>query len=300
MPAPSARPDRPDRPNTDLRTSELRADAIGAESISANDVGGVLAALRERAPLVHCLTNVVVAQWTANLLLAVGASPIMVDNPHEAAPMAAAADAVLVNLGTPSDETVAAMLLAVAAATSAATPWVLDPVGAGALSWRTRTAERLLAPTTPDRSAPTILRGNASEILALAGGAGGKGVDATHSPEAALPAAIALAREHGCVVAISGEVDHLTDGERVVRVANGHPLLTRVTGVGCALGALMAACCAVTPDALLAAVTATATLTVAAETAANASAGPGSFAVALLDALAAIEPDGLVDRVRLA
>lgn len=253
-----------------------------------------LTALREHSPLVQCLTNIVAAQWTANVLLAAGAAPAMVDNPHEAGAFAKVAGGVLVNLGTPHDDTVAAMDAAVSAAREAGTPWVLDPVAAGALPWRTDIARRLLA-----ESAPAIVRGNASEVLALDGGSGGKGVDSTHSPEAAAEQAARIAAAHDTVIAVSGPVDHLTDGERMVRVSNGHPWLTQVTGVGCALGALMAAYAAVCEDRLLAATAATATLTVAAERAAESTRGPGGFAVALLDELSLLEPGELAARVRL-
>ncbi len=264
-----------------------------APMIRPAECADALATLRERSPLVQCLTNIVVAQWTANVLLAVGAAPAMVDNPKEAGAFARIAGGVLVNLGTPYADTAAAMEQAVAGATDAGTPWVLDPVAAGALAWRTEIARTLLS----DR--PTVLRGNASEVMALTGGAGGKGVDSVDTPEAALAAAVELAGRHGTVVAISGPVDHLTDGDRVVRVANGHPLLTRVTGVGCALGAMIAGFAAVLDDPLLAATAATATLTVAADAAAADTAGPGSFAVALLDHLALLRPAELADRVRL-
>jgi len=263
------------------------------DPVTAAGCAEALAAVRDNAPLVHCLTNIVVAQWTANVLLAAGAAPAMVDNPEEAGPFAAIAGSVLINLGTPYAETVAAMDRAVAAATEAGTPWVLDPVAAGALAWRTEIAGKFLA------ARPTVLRGNASEVMALTGGKGGKGVESVDSPEAALPAAKDLARLHGTVVAVSGPVDQLTDGDRVARISNGHPLLTRVTGVGCALGALMAAFAAVVDDRLLAATAATATLTVSADRAAERATGPGSFAVALLDELAAVTPDELAERVRL-
>ena len=264
-----------------------------ASTIRSGDCADALATLRERAPLVQCLTNVVVTQWTANVLLAVGAAPAMVDNPEEAGPFAAIAGGVLVNLGTPQAHTVSAMQLAVAAANQSGTAWVLDPVAAGALAWRTDIARKLLA------ESPTVLRGNASEVLALTGGVGGKGVESVDSPEAALPAAVDLAGLHGTVVAVSGPVDHLTDGDRVVRVSNGHPLLTKVTGVGCALGAMMAAFAAVVDDALLAAVAATATLTVCGDIAAARAPLPGSFAVALLDELAALTPENLAARGEL-
>lgn len=261
--------------------------------LTSDDVAACFAALTEQGPLVQYLTNVVVAGWTANVLLAVGAAPAMVDNSREAAGFAAVAGGVLVNLGTPYPETVAAMEAAASSASAAVTPWVLDPVAAGALPWRTEVAQRLLA------ASPTIVRGNASEILALAGGAGGRGVDATHDAEDTVDVARSIARRHGTVVAVSGRVDVITDGDRVVRVENGHPWLTRVTGVGCALGALMAATAATGADPVGAAVTATAAVTVAAEGAVEHSRGPGSFAAALLDELAALTPDELAVEVRL-
>jgi len=225
--------------------------------ITPQALADALAALREQPPLVQCLTNVVVAGWTANVLLAVGAAPAMVDNPHEAGEFATIAGGVLVNLGTPDDDTASAMHLAVAAAKQAGTPWVLDPVAAGALAWRTGLAQQLLS-----EARPAIIRGNASEILALAGGTGGRGVESVDTPEAAAQVAMDVAEQEQTVIAVSGPVDHITDGSRLVRVANGHPWLTRVTGGGCALGALMAAFAAVTPDAVVAAAAATATLTV--------------------------------------
>ena len=263
-------------------------------SVTRGGLADALTALRDRPPLVQCLTNIVVAGWTANVLLAVGAAPAMVDNPHEAGEFAAIAGGVLVNLGTPYDDTAAAMHLAIAGAALAGTPWVLDPVAAGALGWRTALAQQLLG-----EARPTIIRGNASEILALAGGTGGKGVESVDSPEAAAEVARLLADQQQSVIAVSGPTDHITDGTRMIRLSNGHPWLTRVTGVGCALGALMAAFAAVVPDAVVAAAAATATLTVAADAAAEQSRGPGTFAVALLDELARIEPAQLAERVRI-
>lgn len=261
---------------------------------TADSLADALRTLRERQPLVQCLTNIVVAQWTANVLLASGAAPAMVDNPHEAGEFAGIAGAVLVNLGTPYDDTTSAMATAVTSASGSGTPWVLDPVAAGAAAWRTSVAFSLLESATP-----SIIRGNASEILALAGGTGGRGVDSVDTAEAALPVAQTLALRHGTAVAISGPVDHITDGHRVVRIANGHPVMTRVTGVGCALGALMAAFTAVLDDDFLAAAAATAVLTVAADEAAAVAPRPGSFAVALLDQLDALTPESLAARVRL-
>lgn len=263
-------------------------------TVTPHDLADALTALRDKPPLVQCLPNIVAAGWTANVLLAVGASPAMVDNPQEAGKFATVAGGVLVNLGTPYADTARAMHLAAAGAKQMGTPWVLDPVAAGALGWRTSVAHQLLR-----EARPTIIRGNASEIMALAGGAGGRGVESLDSPEAAVEIAKGLARQQHSVIAVSGPTDHITDGERVVRLSNGHPLLTRVTGVGCALGALMAAFAAVVPDAVVAAAAATATLTVAADSAARDARGPGSFAVALLDELSLLQPADLAARVRI-
>jgi hydroxyethylthiazole kinase len=262
--------------------------------VTPQDLAVALATLRDQPPLVQCLTNVVAAGWTANVLLAVGAAPAMVDNAHEAGDFATLAGGVLINLGTPYDDTADAMHLAVAHAKQAGIPWVLDPVGAGALRWRTDLAQQLIHETQP-----TIIRGNASEILAMAGGGGGRGVESVDSPEAAAEVARVLANQQQSVVAVSGQTDHITDGTQLVRLSNGHPWLTRVTGVGCALGALMAAFAAVVPDTLVAAAAATATLTVAAESAARQARGPGTFAVALLDELSLLEPTDLAARVRI-
>ncbi|GAB3667269.1 hydroxyethylthiazole kinase [Nocardioides korecus] len=254
----------------------------------------VLQRLRERAPLVHCMTNVVVTNVTANGLLAVGASPAMVENAEESADFARIADGLLVNLGTLSRERAEAMPLAAAAARESGTPWVLDPVAVGALAFRTTLAAALL------EHRPAVVRGNASEVLALAGAAGsGRGVDSTVSAEAAVDAARGLARRTGGAVAVSGEVDFLTDGDVVVEVHNGSPLLTRVTGAGCLLGALVAACAGVGAAPLEAAVAATGILTVAADVAAESASAPGSFAVGLIDALYTLEGPVLVERMVL-
>ena len=260
-------------------------------------LGSSIAALdrvRAEGPLVHCLTNVVVVNFTANALLAVGAAPAMVDVPEESGIFAGVAGGLLVNLGTPHAEQRAAIKAAVAAAGEAGTPWVLDPVAIGVLPVRTELAHRLR------EARPSVVRGNASEILALAGaGAGGRGVDALDEVDAAASVATELATSCGAVVAVSGPVDLVTDGTRSARIANGDALLTKVTGGGCALGAVMAAFAAVEDDAFVATVAAVTTYTVAAELAAERAAGPGSFAIAFLDALTAVSADDLRARARL-
>ena len=244
-----------------------------------NDPLSVLTRLRERQPLVQCITNAVVTNMTANVLLAAGASPAMVDIPGEAGLFAGLADGLLINLGTPHAEQREAMIEAAPAARA----WVLDPVAVGALPVRTRLAHDLV------EHRPAIIRGNASEILALAGqGAGGRGVDSTDTSDSALEAARDLARGSGAVVAVSGETDVITDGERTVRVRGGSAMLTRITGAGCSLGAVMAAMLAVS-EPLDAAVAASALFAQASEAAEKASSGPGTFAAAFIDALSSAD-----------
>lgn len=276
-------------------SDRLRPESDPTLAASAAEL---LSALRGAPPLTHCITNSVVTGFTANVLLALGAAPAMVDIVDEAGLFAGVASGMLINLGTPTPEQRAASREAVAGATASGTPWVLDPVAIGVLPIRTALAQELVA------AGPTAIRGNASEILALAGqSAGGRGVDATDTTDAAADAAIALAARHGAVVAVSGPVDLITDGRRVIRLANGDELLTRVTGGGCALGAVMAAFLGAARaggvDPLTAVAAATLVYTVAAEHAAARASGPGSFAVAFLDALAAIRPDDLALAARV-
>ncbi|MHA7276418.1 hydroxyethylthiazole kinase [Arthrobacter sp. Hz1] len=262
---------------------------------TSSDCAVLLDALRVQRPLVQCITNAVVTNFTANVLLAVGAAPAMVDIPSEAGQFTSVASGLLINLGTPREEQRAAMVEAVSAASDAGIPWVLDPVAIGSLTVRTGLARQLV------ERRPSIIRGNASEILALAGaGAGGRGVDSLEGPLAAREAAKHLAAAFSSAVAVSGEVDLITgpDGEAVT-VANGHPLLTQVTGGGCALGAVMAAFASLTDDPLLAAMAATAVYTVAAEQAARRAHGPGSFAVEFLDQLSGVAPDDVIKPLNL-
>jgi hydroxyethylthiazole kinase len=253
---------------------------------AADDACLLLSRLRESTPLVQCLTNAVVTNFTANALLAVGAAPAMTDIPVEADQFARIASGVLINLGTPHAEQRSAMQEAARAAREVGTPWVLDPVAVGALPVRTRLAAELL------EYEPTAIRGNASEVIALAGlGRGGRGVDSVDSAEEALEAAGRLADRYGCSVAISGATDLITDGTDVIRLSNGHSYLTRVTGGGCALGAVTSAFLAVGEDRLVATAAATAVYTIAAERAAVGAGGPGSFAVAFLDALANVDAE---------
>lgn len=276
------------RPVTDRMGATVAApmsDPASTRTWTHPDVAADLAALRAASPLTHCITNVVVSNLTANVLLAAGASPAMVHAPEEAGDLAAVAGGLLVNLGTVTAEQGEAARVAVAAAGAAGTPWVLDPVAVGPLPMRTVLAHELLA------ARPAVVRANPSEVLALAGGTGGRGVDATAGPEAALDAARALAAEHGAVVAVSGPVDHIVPADGpVLTVPGGDVLLTKVTGAGCSLGALVAAFLAVAPTPSRAAAAAHAVVAVAAERASSAARGPGSFAVGYLDELSRLQP----------
>lgn len=255
-------------------------------ALSGPETARMLAALREKKPLVHCLTNEVVQEITANVLLAAGASPAMVVAEEEAAYFAGVADAVLINIGTPYPARLRAMHASAAAARAAGRPWVLDPVAAGGIPWRDGVIEAFV------RERPDVIRGNASEILALAGmGSGGKGVDSTDDSSAAVEAAALLARRTGGVVGVTGAADYITDGERVLSVSGGNPMATLVVGTGCSLSALAAAFCGACGDFLTATAAACALAKKAAESAAPAAKGPGSFRDAYLDALWLIKPE---------
>ncbi|HWP02414.1 MAG TPA: hydroxyethylthiazole kinase [Gemmatimonadaceae bacterium] len=252
------------------------------------DIASALNRLRTEAPLVHNITNYVVMNTTANALLAIGASPAMVHAPDEVEEFVEISRALVVNIGTLSAHWVDAMHRAVDRANAKGIPWVLDPVGAGATSYRTRVAAELA------RKQPAVLRGNASEILAVAGAAGRttKGVDSVHSPQAVLQEARNLAQTLGTVVAMTGAVDIVTDGQQVARISNGHAMMARVTGLGCTATALTGAYCAVEKP-FPAAVAALAALGVAGERAASAAEGPGSLQLRLLDELYKLDSETL-------
>jgi len=247
--------------------------------------GADLQAIRERKPLVHQITNYVVMNETANATLALGALPVMAHAPQEVEEMASVASALVLNIGTLSEHWVAAMVVAGAAANRAGAPIVLDPVGAGATTYRTVTARRLLSELEI-----AVVRGNAAEIATLAGReAEIRGVEAVGDaagPELAQAAADALE----CVVSVTGPVDHVSDGQRVVAVANGHELLGTVSG--CFLAVRQA-------SPLEAAVEALVAFGVAGEDAARDARGPGTFHVALYDALYNLDPATLDSRAKL-
>lgn len=275
----------------------VRGANVGtAATVTPADAWSALARVREAAPLVHNITNYVVMNNTANALLAVGASPAMVHAVEEVEEFTAISRGLVINIGTLSPRWVDAMRLAAQRARAKNVPWVLDPVGAGATRYRTEVGASLAG------LGPTVIRGNASEIMVLAGsvGAAGKGVDSAHSTDAALDPARALAKTTGALVAMTGVVDYVTDGTRVAAISNGHPMMARVTGLGCTATAIVGAFLAANDDAFTATTAALAVMGVAGELAASQSPGPGTLQVRLLDALYALDQATLLDNARIA
>lgn len=254
----------------------------------------VLTALRANPPLVHCITNYVAMNIAANVVLAAGASPAMIHAPEEAGEFAGIAGALTINIGTLSAPWLAGMTEAAAAANAARKPWVLDPVAHFATGFRRQAAAELV------ELRPAVIRGNASEIIALAGGdSAGQGVDARDTVSAAQERAVALASAKGAIVAVSGETDFVTDGIRRATIHGGSPLMPQVTALGCALTCLIGATCAATPeDPFEAAVSAFAMFAAAGSEASRHADGPGSFAWRFLDAITALDA-GALETVRI-
>jgi len=262
-----------------------RADSIWAD----------LLRIRAEAPLVHNITNYVVMNITANALLALGASPVMAHAEEEVEEMTAIARSLVVNIGTLSAPWIAAMFKAGAVAKRNARPIVLDPVGAGATTFRTETARSLL-----DQLSPAIVRGNASEIRALVyDERSTRGVDSAHLSDAASGAAEALADRRHSVVVTSGAIDLILSDGAAARVFNGHPMMAKVTGMGCTASALAGAFAAVNPSAHDAAVNAMAVMGIAGELAAGRSPGPGTFVHQFLDALYLLKESDIRDRLKV-
>jgi hydroxyethylthiazole kinase len=259
--------------------------------------GNTLRRLREQKPLVHQITNYVVMNETANATLALGALPVMAHAPEEVEEMVGLAGALVLNIGTLSSHWVDAMLRAGHAATARGIPIVLDPVGAGATSFRTETAKRILGEV-----AVTVLRGNAGEVATLVGVAAEvRGVESIGAGEGAADLARLAGHTLGLVASVTGPVDHVSDGRSVLSVSNGDPMLATVTGTGCMASALTGCFLAAKPDSPFeAAAEALAAFGVAGEDAAREARGPGSFHVGLYDALAALDPATLDGRARIA
>ncbi len=275
-----------------------------AHKLSAKELAvtsaALLAELRARRPLVQAVTNFVSMDVAANALLALGASPAMVHAPEEAEDFGAISNALVVNIGTLSQSWIVGMEAAAAVAQKLGRPWVLDPVGVGATRFRDAAVDRLL------QFEPAVIRGNASEILSVARIAGlsedaaaPKGVDSAHGTDVARASALALARSRKCIVAATGAVDLITDGERTIELANGSPLMAKVTALGCALSGIVAAFAALSEDRFVATAAAIAIYGVAGEMAGELADRPGAFRVAFIDMLDAIGPEDIARRLKV-
>lgn len=252
-------------------------------------VGQSLEKIRQVNPLIHNITNVVVTNFTANGLLALGASPVMAYAKQEVAEMASIAGALVLNMGTLNETEAEAMILAGKSANEHGVPVIFDPVGVGATAYRTATAQKIV-----EQVKISILRGNAAEIANVIGEKWQiKGVDAAQGNQDVVALAQKAAKQLGTIVAITGKEDVITDGKTLYRIGNGHPILTKVTGTGCLLTSVIGAFAAVESDLLLAGASALVCYGVAAEKAAKKSAeeGPGSFQVQFLNELSAIVED---------
>jgi hydroxyethylthiazole kinase len=271
-----------------------------ANSITAADLWADVLSVRTQRPLVHNITNLVVMNFNANVLLAVGASPVMAHAHEEVADMAAIAQALVLNIGTLEPYWIESMRQALAVATKIGIKTVLDPVGAGATSYRNNSIEALLK-----AAMPSVIRGNASEIMSVAGSAAQtRGVDSGAAVHDALQSARELARQSGSVVCISGPIDHVFDASgRHASLSNGHEWMTRITGIGCSATALVGAFCAVQPDAWRATLAAMAYLGVVGEVAAMAvqarGQGVGSLQIALLDQLQLLDEATFLQRLKM-
>ena len=263
---------------------------------------GLIELVREKKPLIHHITNYVTVNDCANITLGIGASPVMADASKEAADIAAIAQAVVLNMGTLNERTIPSMLLAGKSANALQIPVVFDPVGAGASMLRNETALQILSDIQL-----TVLRGNISEARFLAGlSSGTKGVDASDqdlsSIEDSRVLAKSLAKKLGCVVAITGAVDIVSDGDRVVSIGNGVPMLSCLTGTGCMCSSLIGSLCGAAPDVPMdAAVCALLIMGIAGEIAHEKAGvhGNGSFRVALHDAISLMDAEILIGRAKI-
>lgn len=256
-------------------------------------------AIRQTAPVVHNITNYVVMNNTANALLAIGASPVMAHAEEEVVDMVSIASALVLNIGTLSPHWIRSMHIAAVHARKCGIPIVLDPVGAGATPYRTASTLELLEATHP-----SMVRGNASEIIAIGGLKAGSqgstmGVDSRDPSSAAVASAWNLHKTYGATVCISGATDYIVGGAHLIRVDNGHAMMPRVTGLGCTASALCGAFAAVEPDPTLAAAQAMVAMGIAGELAAEVAKGPGTLQLYFIDALYGLTQRDLDTRIRV-
>jgi len=263
--------------------------------ITAENIYRSIELIRSKAPVIHNITNYVVMNNTANALLAIGASPVMAHALDEVEEMVNIASALVINIGTLSEHWIESMFKAAHQARTKGIPVILDPVGAGATSYRTKTARDLIA-----AEPPTIIRGNASEIMALYDEKSKtKGVDSAASSDQAIDIAKRLSETHQCVVCISGETDYIVGQKKMLKIKNGHKMMSRVTGLGCTASALCGAFAAIEKSYLDATAQAMAVMGITGELAAEIATGPGSLQVHFLDYLYRISKDDIIRLLKI-
>ncbi|HUN54160.1 MAG TPA: hydroxyethylthiazole kinase [Smithella sp.] len=263
--------------------------------LTAAEIYKSMELIRQQSPVVHNITNYVVMNNTANALLAVGASPVMAHAEEEVEEMVNIASALVINIGTLSQSWINSMFKAARQARKKGIPVILDPVGAGATAYRTNTARNLM-----NSEPPTVIRGNASEIMALDDDQSRtKGVDSAASSEAAIDVALKLSKIHQCVICISGPTDYIVDKENIMKIKNGHPLMSRVTGLGCTASAICGAFAAVEKRSFVATAEAMAVMGIAGEMAASVAAGPGSLQTYFLDYLYRLSEDDITGHLKV-
>jgi hydroxyethylthiazole kinase len=259
------------------------------------DIEQILNQIRTASPLVHNITNYVVMNSTANALLSLGASPIMAHAIEEVEDITFISSALVINMGTLSKQWVDSMLLAIKKAKETKTPFVFDPVGVGASAYRTETALKIIKNCTP-----SVIRANASEIMALAQlSQATRGVDSTINTQDALKGAVLLSKKLGNTIVVSGAVDCIVTGDSIDRIYNGNSLMAKVTGMGCTATAIIGACIAVEKDSHKAAVAAMAIMGIVGDMAQEVSKGPGSFQVNFLDRLHQISVEDFKEKIKL-
>jgi hydroxyethylthiazole kinase len=255
----------------------------------------IINSIRANSPLVHNITNYVVMNTTANALLALGASPVMAHAIEEVEDIVSISSSLVINMGTLSEKWIDGIALATKKAKESNTPFVFDPVGVGASKYRTETAQKII-----ETAIPNIVRGNASEIMALAQlTSTTKGVDSTADVQDVIESAVNLSKKLNNTIVISGATDYIITGDTISTISNGSPLMTKVTGMGCTATSIIGACIAVETDMHLAAVSAMAIMGIAGDMAAELSQGPGSFQVNFLDSLYQMSEEIIKEKVKV-
>ena len=263
--------------------------------ITEKHISELLTRVRMKRPLVHHITNYVTVNDCANITIAAGAAPVMADAPEEVCEMVTCAGALVLNIGTLNKGQIESMLLAGGMANDRQIPVILDPVGAGATCYRTKSAQRLL-----DELKITILKGNAGEIGILAGAeAHVKGVDSHGVTGNLEKIARNFAKRAGMTIVVSGATDIVTNGRRILLVENGHPMMGGISGTGCMAASVIGAFVSVTDDPVIASAAALAAFGLAGEKAAAFARGPGSFKTALFDEMVALKPGDLASGARI-